>query len=723
MSQFLCKTRPGESPGNKPRVYFTCHPADFTPYFQRVCDDIFKTHSCAIYYKERLDLPVDAENKETDLGQMNLFVVPVSRALLTEPNYAMAEDVAFARAKHIPILPLMMEVGIDALYGRRESFGKMQYLEPDSRDETGISYEEKLRRYLDTVLISDETARRIRAAFDAYIFLSYRKKDRRYANELMRMIHRNPACRDIAIWYDEFLTPGESFEENIRQALERSELFALLITPNLLEEPGGRPNFVMEHEYPAAQRFGKEILPAEMAPTDRAALSAKFAHLPAPVSPADEESFRQRLLQAVSRIARSENDGNPEHTFLIGLAYLEGIDVERDIGRAVELVEGAAEAGLEEAMEKMYHMYCNGEGVKKSIRAARSWAERLLAHCTATYGEVHPKTFEALKKVNRMTNMGEHRHSVEEHLELCRKLYDIACKLWGEEHREAIDAVISLAGAYRYVGDMQASIACRERYCEIKKRMLGEGHPDLCYALQDLAMEYYQIQEYDRALELQQKLYENDCKAFGEADARTLSSLGKLMAIYDCLGNKEKVEELQRRISGIRGEALEEDADMAGLLSSMATIYRTIALRSTGREKLEGQRKSLELDEQAYAILVQTYGEESSKAGWKLHQIAIGYHSIGEHKAAVPLLQKVYEQEVAEVGVGGALPRITLETLGMSYEELGEYEKALEVYERIHCWKCQKYGEDHYQTLITAERIEACREKLAKVQALEADEK
>ena len=65
-------------------------------------------------------------------------------------------------------------------------------------------------------------AKRVRAAFDAYIFLSYRKKDRKYANELMRLIHSNPECRDIAIWFDEFLTPGESFKENIEKILDRS---------------------------------------------------------------------------------------------------------------------------------------------------------------------------------------------------------------------------------------------------------------------------------------------------------------------------------------------------------------------------------------------------------------------------------------------------------------------------------------------------------------------
>lgn len=73
------------------------------------------------------------------------------------------------------------------------------YNNPNSHDTTEISYEEKLKKFLESVLISDEMAKRVRGAFDAYIFLSYRKKDRRYANELMRIIHAKPEYRDIAI--------------------------------------------------------------------------------------------------------------------------------------------------------------------------------------------------------------------------------------------------------------------------------------------------------------------------------------------------------------------------------------------------------------------------------------------------------------------------------------------------------------------------------------------
>lgn len=224
----------------KSRVWFTCHPDDFEKHFQKICDDLFKTHDCAIYYTADPNAPIAEKDRDTDLGRNNLFVVPVSFSLLKEPNRAMDVDIPYAREKHIPVLPIMMEPGLDSLYALPDKFGELQYLNPFSTDRTEISYEEKLKKFLDAVLISDKMAKRIRAAFDAYIFLSYRKKDRRYANELMRLIHSHPECRDIAIWFDEFLTPGESFRENIDKVLNNSKLFALLVTPNLLEEPSVR---------------------------------------------------------------------------------------------------------------------------------------------------------------------------------------------------------------------------------------------------------------------------------------------------------------------------------------------------------------------------------------------------------------------------------------------------------------------------------------------------
>lgn len=138
----------------------------------------------------------------------------------------------------------------------------------------------------------------------------------------MRIIHSNPLCQNIAICYDEFLIPGESFKENIDRILSISKLFTLLVTPNLLEEP----NFIMENEYPAAMNSKLEILPVEMVDTDKYNLEQKFNGIPKCLNIDDKES-RERLINSISRYTHTESNDS-EHNYLIGLAYLEGIDVE-----------------------------------------------------------------------------------------------------------------------------------------------------------------------------------------------------------------------------------------------------------------------------------------------------------------------------------------------------------------------------------------------------------
>lgn len=275
MDYMKVRTRGGGDPRGKARVYFTCHPDDVDKYFDKVCEDIFRTQDCAIYYTADMTAPIPEMYRDADLGQMNLFVMPVTFRLLHEKNRAMDSDFEYAAdEKHlIPVLPLMMETGIDEFFKNR--FGERQYLSPYTHDLTAISYEEKLKKYLESILLDDKTTERIRKAFDAYIFLSYRKKDRHHANELMGLIHKNPLYRDVAIWYDEFLIPGENFNENIDKALKKSDLFAMLVTPNLVNEK----NYVQTVEYPNVRRAGKTILPAEMVRTDRAELKSLYPDL------------------------------------------------------------------------------------------------------------------------------------------------------------------------------------------------------------------------------------------------------------------------------------------------------------------------------------------------------------------------------------------------------------------------------------------------------------
>lgn len=370
MAYLKYKTRGDSHPMGKQKIYFACHPDDFCRYFGEITDDIFETQNCVVYYSD-LEQVCTVEELVVYLSEMQLFVVPITKKLLTEETRVMDIEIPYALKRHIPILPLMQEALLDEPF--REVFGDRQYLDKHIQDNTAISYAEKLKKYLDGILVSDDTAKKVREAFDAYIFLSYRKKDRKYAQNLMHMIHKNDFCRDIAIWYDEFLSPGENFNNAISNALNKSELFTLVVTPNLINEE----NYIMKIEYPHARRTGKTILPVEMVETNRGALEKSYDGIPVCVN-ADESALSDALTRSLSRIALKEINNDPQHNFFIGLAYLSGIDVEVDYNRAVELITGAAEKGCVAAVSKLISMYGNGEGVVLSRDKEIEWTRRLI---------------------------------------------------------------------------------------------------------------------------------------------------------------------------------------------------------------------------------------------------------------------------------------------------------------------------------------------------------
>ncbi len=370
------KTRHVSSPNGKARIFFTAHPEEQEALLEDISHDVLSLINAAVWYDDdpKRDIGDDGEFFEA-LSEMALMIIAVTPRLLREPGRALNSEFAFAKDNHIPILPIVCERIDDAQYTRR--LGELQYLERCSKDQTAIAYVEKLTRHLSSTLTDDTLADKVRAAFDAYIFLSYRKKDRKYAKELMHLIHSDEFCRDVAIWYDEYLTPGENFNDAIVEAFEKSHLFVLAVTPNVVNEV----NYILTTEYPMAHSSSKPIIPVEMEKTDRDELERSYEGLPPCISKDEparlSDELKRQLGDSLHKLAMTEDRNSPEHSFFIGLAYFSGIDVEVDVKRGIELIRKAAQADMPEAIEKLVNIYKMGEGVEKDVDEAVSWWKRL----------------------------------------------------------------------------------------------------------------------------------------------------------------------------------------------------------------------------------------------------------------------------------------------------------------------------------------------------------
>ena len=352
------------------KVFICATEKDLDQYLEPLSGDLFKAQpSISIWYPVKdNDTPYDEGSYTPLLADMNLFVIPVTKAFLDEESRARNLEMVYAMEHGIPVLPVLFEKVPKSRFS--EVCGKLHVLDRFDPDPTSLPYEDKLKVFLDTVLLKDEMIEKIRQAFAAYIFLSYRKKDRKYAQEVMRLIHKNPFTRDIAIWYDEYLTPGEDFNESIRKAFDKSDLFALVVTPNLLEQS----NYVMRVEYPMAAGNGKKIIPVMPVQTDGEELERCYPGIP-DVVPADEKSA-DRIDQLIREALTIRQDDSPEHKYIMGLAYLSGIDVETDHEKALNLITDAAGSDLDEAYLKLISMYENGQGVQRSYYYGAVWHEK-----------------------------------------------------------------------------------------------------------------------------------------------------------------------------------------------------------------------------------------------------------------------------------------------------------------------------------------------------------
>ena len=234
-----------------------------------------------------------------------------------------------------------------------------------------------------TLLFADDKLiKKIKGSFDAKIFLSYRKIDRKHAKRLIDMIHQS--FRNVAIWFDDYLTSGEKFDVEIRAAIKNSDLIAMVITPNILNTP----NYVEKKEYPLAKNtYHKSVLPVELERTDKQRLSGVLCEIDECIDISDEAALIRALKNELGKYSGNKKLTGDEKDYLIGLAYLMGIQVERDAAVGFELILQAAEAGNHEAMNKLYQMYRIGDYVDEDYKEAIIWKMKSIRElCNLRYG-------------------------------------------------------------------------------------------------------------------------------------------------------------------------------------------------------------------------------------------------------------------------------------------------------------------------------------------------
>ncbi len=276
-------------------------------------------------------------------------------------------------------------------------------------------------------------------------------------------------------------------------------------------------------------------------------------------------------------------------------------------------------------------------------------------------------------------------------------------------HRELGDQPLTRARlmdtigeVYRQLGLYGAAEPLHEQALESRRRLLGEGHPDVAASLDHLAAVYYFQGRYGAAEPLYRRVVEIREQAFGEDHPAVASALNDLANLYWIEGRYGAAEPLHRRALGIRQRVLGdgEHLDIAESLGSLATLYVDQG-RHAEAEPL--YRRDLEISEKLL-------GPDHPSVATTLNNLATLCVDLGRFGEAESLHRRALEIKRRALGAEHPSVAATLSNLGHLYGEQGRLEEAEALFRRAQeVWEKALGPEHHHVARALFRRAEVCR--------------
>ena len=367
MKMLCCRTRGNTAAAGKAKIYVVSGPEGRDQYMDAVVRILLQVENAAIYYDDGTGehYYLNEENNE-----FQIIAAIITEEFLRTDNPA-KQELLFAIKNNIPVFPFTFEKGVDILFD--QTIGHYQCIFAGQQTGTEKNFYQKLYDAISDVVQPEELKQDIYdKAFDLFLFISYRKIDRKYVNDYVKFMHKIPALQGVGYWYDEDLSMGGDYNEEIDIALRGADAVLLIVTPNVLAEG----NYVKRIEYQNAVSYGKPILAVELAPTDRGAFIEAFPEVDYYISLAEiasSEAVFSNLIKLQGKPPRSKYS-----SYLLGQAYLYGTGVEFNSSLGQEILSGLAENGYVPAIEAMVDLYKSRTGASLDPEALLRWKKELV---------------------------------------------------------------------------------------------------------------------------------------------------------------------------------------------------------------------------------------------------------------------------------------------------------------------------------------------------------
>ncbi|WP_066383715.1 MULTISPECIES: tetratricopeptide repeat protein [unclassified Anabaena] len=262
----------------------------------------------------------------------------------------------------------------------------------------------------------------------------------------------------------------------------------------------------------------------------------------------------------------------------------------------------------------------------------------------------------------------------------------------------------NLAELYWYQGRYSQAEPLYIQALALRRKLLGEEHPDVALSLNGLAELYRKQKLYNKAEPLYQKALEICRKMPGVEYPALAHVLNNLALLYCCQGRYQEAESLYLQVLELDKRFLGEDhPDFATSLSNLGLLYHS-----------QGKYSEAEtLYTQALVLKQKLLGAEHPLVADTLNRLAQLYHSQGRYSEAEPLYLRVLELDQCLLEQEHPDAAISLNDLALLYNSQGRYSEAEPLFIKAIDIAERRLGVNHPQTVIYRKNLADLRDRLS----------
>jgi len=285
----------------------------------------------------------------------------------------------------------------------------------------------------------------------------------------------------------------------------------------------------------------------------------------------------------------------------------------------------------------------------------------------------------------RLRQAGKHAQAAP----LDQKALELRRKLLGEEHPDTALSYNNLALNLNFRGKYAEAAPLYEKALDLRRKLLGEEHPDTATSYNNLAFNLYSRAKYADAAPLYQKALDLYRKLLGEEHRFTATGYDNLAVNLNAQGKYAEATPLYQKALDLRRKLWGEEHP------DTALSYNNLAANLDARGE---HAEAAALFRKALYLRRRLLGEEHPVTAASYNNLAFSLNSQGKYAEAAPLYQKALYLFRKLLGEEHPYTATSYNNLAGNLKDQGKYVEAAPLYEKALDLRRKLLGEEHPDT-------------------------